>query len=80
MAQRTLTSMNAKQLEFAVFVIENVAAKLGASGDAAYRALTDQSDILRAYVIPSYDALHTQGKSYIVDDVLRVMSEQGVVL
>lgn len=72
--------MNAKQLELAVFVIENVATKLGATGDAAYRALTDQSDILRTYVIPSYDALHTQGKSYIVDDVLRVMNEQGVVL
>lgn len=71
-------NISPKELEFAVFVVENVAESLGVPGDVAYRALTDQSDILRSYVIPSYDVLHTQGKTYIVDDVIRVMHDKGV--
>lgn len=69
-----------RQLEFITFVIENVATHLGVSGDAVYRALSDDSDILRTYVIPCYDVLHTQGKSYIVNDILDLMNERGISL
>ena len=31
-------------------------------------ALTEQSDILKEYIIPEYVVLHTQSKEYIVDD------------
>lgn len=37
---------NERELEFAVFCIENVAARLGKSSDAVYRALTGKGDIL----------------------------------
>ncbi len=66
-------------LGFAVFAIESVAARLGMPGDAVYRAMVDDSDILYEYIIPSYDALHTQGKEYIVNDILALMRERGVV-
>ena len=69
---------NPAVLEFAVFCIENVAAALGKPSGTVYRALAGDGGILRQYIIPSYDVLHTQGKEYIVDDILEVMKERGV--
>ena len=67
-----------RELEFAIFCIENVAAKLGVSAEKVYDALTEKSDILNDYIIPEYEILHTQGKEYIVDDIIEVMEERGV--
>lgn len=69
---------NAKELEFAVFCIENVALSLGVEATKVYRALTTDSDILFGYIIPEYDVLHTQSKEYIIADILEVMKERGV--
>jgi len=41
--------------------------------------LTEKSDILDSYVIPCYDVLHTQGKNYIVNDILDYMKKRGVM-
>lgn len=68
-----------RELEFAIFCIENIAAKLGASAEKVYDALTEKSDILNDYIIPEYEILHTQGKEYIVDDIIEVMKERGVL-
>lgn len=68
-----------RELEFAIFCIENVAAKLGVSAEKVYDALTEKSDILNDYIIPEYEILHTQGKEYIVDDIIEVMKERGVL-
>lgn len=73
-------SITPEQLEFAIFAIENVAADCGVPGDVAYRALAEDSDILTRYIIPFYDVLHTQGKEYIVRDILDVMNRNGVSL
>lgn len=71
---------NSNELEFAVFCIENVAARLGAKPEEVYRAFTDRSDILHGYIVPEYDILHTQSKEYIVNDILEVMQERGISL
>ena len=68
-----------RELEFAIFCIENIAAKLGVSAEKVYDALTEKSDILNDYIIPEYEMLHTQGKEYIVDDIIEVMKERGVL-
>ena len=68
-----------RQLEFEIFCIENIAAKLGVSAEKVYDALTEKSDILNDYIIPEYEILHTQGKEYIVDDIIEVMKERGVL-
>ena len=68
-----------RELEFAIFCIENIAAKLGVSAEKVYDALTEKSDILNDYIIPAYEILHTQGKEYIVDDIIEVMKERGVL-
>ena len=69
--------MGADTLEFAIFCIENVAKRLGISGSDAYDLLTSGDDVLDSYIVKHYDALHTQDKDYIVDDVLGVLDKGG---
>ena len=68
---------NYSELEFVVFCIENVAAKLGMDAERVYQAFTEKSDILSGYIVPEYEVLHTQSREYIVDDLLDVMKERG---
>jgi len=56
------TAMTAEQVFFAVFCIEAVADDLGTTGDKIHALFTESSDILDAYIVPCYEALHTQGK------------------
>lgn len=72
------TIKNSGELEFAVFCIENVAAKLGVKAELVYQAFTEKSDILDGYIVPEYEILHTQSREYIVNDLLDVMEERGV--
>ena len=72
------TIKNSRELEFAVFCIENVAKELGESAERVYQAFTEESNILNGYIIPEYDILHTQSREYIVRDILDVMKERGV--
>ena len=71
---------NSEELEFAIFCIENVAVKLGVNAQTVYSALAEKSSILNDYIIPEYEILHTQGKEYIVDDIVELMKERGVVV
>ena len=71
--------MNTKNLEFTVFCIENIADYLELNGDDVYKLLTEKSDILDNYIIPCFDVLHTQGKEYIVNDIVTIMREKGLV-
>ena len=70
---------NAEQMEFAVFCVENLATDLDIDPTDAYDLLSVKSDILSTYIIPCYDALHTQGKDYIIDDIKQVMRMKGVL-
>ena len=72
--------MKERELEFAVYCIENIAMALGKSSGDVYRALSGNNGILQQYIVPSYDVLHTQGKDYIVNDIIEVMSERGVTV
>lgn len=69
-----------KELEFAVFCIENVAKELVVDGTVAYDMLAVQTDVLQNYIIPCYDVLHTQGKEYIVNDLIDMLKAKGVSL
>ncbi len=68
-----------KQLEFAVFCVESTAERLGRPGNEVYNMFTEKSDILDNYIIPHYDVLHTQGKGYIVNDLLDYMKDKGLI-
>lgn len=69
---------NKKELDFAVFCIENVAIELGVNAEKVYDALTVKSDILNGYVIPCYEVLHSQSKEYITDDIISLMEKRGI--
>lgn len=69
---------NMKELEFVLFCIENIAIKLGIEAQRVYQALTVKSNILHTYIIPEYEPLHTQGKDYIINDILDVLNSKGV--
>lgn len=66
-------------IEFAIFCIEAVAKKLGMDAPNLYALLTEKSDILNSYIIPNYEMLHTQGKEYIVADIIEVMQKEGII-
>ena len=53
---------NSDELEFAIFCIENVAAKLGVNAERVYQAFAEKSDILNGYIVPEYEILHTQSR------------------
>ena len=44
-----------KELEFAIFCIENVADKLNIDAPKVYSMLTEQTNILNEYIIPEYE-------------------------
>lgn len=69
---------NEQELEFAVFCIENIAIRLNIRAEYVYQMLTEQSTILKDYIIPEYEILHTQSKEYIIDDIIDVMREEGI--
>jgi hypothetical protein len=71
--------MTPEQSFFAVFCIEALADELKTTGDKIYKMLTENSDILDGYIVPFYDALHTQGKDYIVRELKELMQKRGVI-
>jgi hypothetical protein len=64
---------------FAVFCIESLADELNISGDEVYHLLAIDSTILDDYIIPCFEPLHTQGKEYIVQELIGVMREREVL-
>lgn len=74
-----MNRMNNKELEFAIFCIENVAIFLKRDAKEVYKRLTEESQILYDYIVPEYEMLHTQGKEYIVNDIVDFMKEKGVI-
>ena len=73
------TAMTPEQSFFAVFCIEALADELQTTGDEIYTMLTEKSGILDNYIVPFYDALHTQGREYIVRELIELMQENGVL-
>lgn len=69
---------SSNELEFVIFCIENIAIFLGKDARQVYKMLTEDSDILKTYIVPEYEMLHTQGKEYIVDDIVNLMRERGI--
>ena len=70
---------NSRELEFVIFCIESVAMFLNEDSQVVYRMLAKDSDILNGYLIPEYEMLHTQSKEYIVEDIVDLMRERGVI-
>jgi len=74
----TELSITPEQSFFAVFCIESLSDELNTTGDKIYIKLTEECDILDCYIIPNYDTLHTQGKEYIVNELIGLMQKRGI--
>lgn len=62
--------------EFVVFCIENTAAKLGIPAQQLFAELS-RTDGIRTFLYPSYAALHTQSKEYIVDETIAYLRQHN---
>ena len=71
--------MDKKELDFAVFCVESIAERLNLDGAGVYDLLTARSKLLDDYIISNYEALHTQGKEYIVNDLVEYMKKEGLL-
>jgi len=74
------TSITPEQSFFSVFCIESLSDELKMPGDEIYKILTEKSNILDDYIIPHYDALHTQGKDYIVNELIDLIKQRGLII
>ncbi|MCI8308563.1 MAG: DUF3791 domain-containing protein [Lachnospiraceae bacterium] len=68
---------NTKELEFAIFCIENTAKYLNLDPTGLFETLSEKTSILKDYIIKNYETLHTQGKDYIIEDIIEIMQEKG---
>ena len=66
-----------REIDFSVFVIHHLARAWGKSVPDTFRELTD-ADIIRGYLVPCYDVLHTLGSEYLVEDLTDLARERGV--
>ena len=70
--------MNYNNIDFITYCIGNLSRRLNLSAVEVYRRLK-QSGILKGYIVPSYDVLHTFGKEYLMEDLIEYMREKGVL-
>jgi hypothetical protein len=76
--EKIMDGITENQTLFTVFCIEALSEKLKMSAGDVYKLLTDKTNILDDYILPCYDALHTQGKEYIVNDLLEMFRIKGI--
>lgn len=67
-----------KELEFVLFCIDFVSRELALSPDVVYKRLKE-SGLLQNYIIDNYEILHTLGKDYLVEDIIGLMREKGLI-
>ena len=70
--------MQEYQLDFITYCVGNLADRLKMSASKVYKMLRS-SGLLDGYIVPCYDVLHTFSKEYLVEDVVSLMKEKGVL-
>ena len=63
-----------KELRFSIFMLYSLADKWKMSPAKVYKILNSTGN-LDNYIIKCYDVLHTQGKEYLVEDLIENESE-----
>lgn len=74
-----VTNLRQEELFFSVFCIENIAKKTEKTPKEICNAMMEKTHILQDYILPCYDILHTQGKEYIVNDIVSLMKDKKVI-
>lgn len=71
--------MGKNELTFTVFLIHALAEAWQISPQKVYETLS-KTAILDDYIVQCYDALHTQGKKYLVEDITEFVHERGTII
>ncbi len=67
--------MKVEYLDFVTFCVGSLADALNKSASEVYNALRS-SGVLKDYIIPCYDVLHTFSKDYLVGELTEVLKER----
>ena len=71
--------MNKDVFEFVIYMIHACSRKWGQSPSAVYKKLQGVGCIDR-YLVPHYDVLHTQGSSFVVEDIEGYLASRGEIV
>ena len=71
--------MNRNSMAFVVYMIHRCASRWGLSPAAVYRKLKE-SGCIETYLVPHYDALHTQSSEYILKDIELYLRSRGIAV
>lgn len=71
--------MKTEYLDFITFCVGSLADALHWSASRVYGTLRS-TGLLRDYIVPCYDVLHTFSKDYIVEDLTDALREKGVLV
>ncbi len=71
--------MKLEHLDFITFCVGNLADSLHWTAARVYGTLR-ATNLLKDYIIPCYDVLHTFSKEYIVEDLFQALREKGVLV
>ncbi len=71
--------MNDEILSFVVYIIHELSESWNIKPSKVYSILM-QTECIEKYLVPFYDVLHTQGTSYIVNDIKEYVAKRGVTV
>ena len=64
------------ELRFCIFIINKLSQTYNKPVDVVYRILSE-SGVLDEYIIGCYEALHTLGTEYLIDDITGLLIDRG---
>lgn len=68
--------INEKEMDFVVYCVENLANYINEDSVKAFDLL-DENELIEGYILKFYDILHTQGKDWIVEDLIEQLEKSG---
>lgn len=69
--------INEKEMDFVVYCVENLANYISEDSVKVFDLL-DENDLIEGYILKFYDILHTQGKDWIVEDLVEQLEKRGI--
>ena len=69
--------MNQKELTFIIFLLYQLSEAWHMIPAKVYKKL-QEADMIRGYLLPCYDTLHTLGGEYLVEDITEMAQERGI--
>ena len=69
--------MERRELTFTIFLIHQLAEAWDKTPSEVYSILKS-GNVIDEYIVPCYDALHTLGGKYLVEDITGLVAERGL--